>query len=175
MKLVERAIVLICQAVMWLATSVIFVILCVNTVLRYVTGSSLQWAAELPELLFPWLVMAGVVLGAAHGSHITTSFLVEALPAPLRRVIALVGWLLVAAMYAVLSRATWLMLEIVADEKSPILQVPGSVTYGCVMSGMTLLALLALLSAWQVWQGAMASPGVALPVADETAPEVRAA
>ncbi|MFM2342492.1 MAG: hypothetical protein RLZZ592_2145, partial [Pseudomonadota bacterium] len=98
MKLVERAIVLICQAVMWLATSVIFVILCANTVLRYVTGSSLQWGAELPELLFPWLVMAGVVLGAAHGSHITTSFLVETLPAPVRRVIALAGWLLVAAL-----------------------------------------------------------------------------
>ena len=33
------------------------------------------------------------------------------------------------------------MLEIVHDEKSPILQVPGSVTYGCVMGGMALLAL----------------------------------
>lgn len=176
MKLVERAIVLICQSVMWIATSVIFVILCTNTVLRYATGSSLQWAAELPELLFPWLVMAGVVLGAAHGSHITTSFLVETLPAPVRRVIALVGWLLVAALYAVLSRATWQMLEIVADEKSPILQVPGSVTYGCVMGGMTMLAMLALLSAWQVWQGGAApAPSAALPVADETAPEVRAA
>ena len=176
MKLVERAIVLICQAVMWLATSVIFVILCANTVLRYVTGSSLQWGAELPELLFPWLVMAGVVLGAAHGSHITTSFLVETLPAPVRRVIALAGWLLVAALYAVLSRATWQMLDIVADEKSPILQVPGSVTYGCVMGGMTMLSLLALVSAWQVWQGHDAKTAAALPSdTAETSPEVRVA
>ncbi len=176
MKLVERAIVLICQAVMWLATSVIFVILCANTVLRYVTGSSLQWGAELPELLFPWLVMAGVVLGAAHGSHITTSFLVETLPAPVRRVIALAGWLLVAALYAVLSRATWQMLDIVADEKSPILQVPGSVPYGCVMGGMTMLAMLALVSAWQVWQGG-ATRAAATPPSDarDTPPEVRVA
>ena len=34
------------------------------------------------------------------------------------------------------------------DEKSPILQVPGSVTYACVMGGMVMLALLALQSAW---------------------------
>ena len=44
------------------------------------------------------------------------------------------------------------MLEIVHDEKSPILQVPGSVTYGCVMGGMAMLAVLALLSAWRAWQ-----------------------
>jgi TRAP-type C4-dicarboxylate transport system permease small subunit len=37
----------------------------------------------------------------------------------------------------------------VHDEKSPILQLPGSLTYGCVMVGMLLLALLALQSAWQ--------------------------
>jgi hypothetical protein len=28
------------------------------------------------------------------------------------------------------------MLEIVHDEKSPILQLPGSITYACVMAGM---------------------------------------
>lgn len=173
MKLLERAIVLVCQTVMWLTTSVIFVILCLNTVLRYATGASVQWGSELPELLFPWLVMAGVVLGAAHGAHITTSFLVESLPAALRRVIALVGWLAVAGLYATLARATWQMLDIVADEKSPILQVPGSVTYGCVMGGMTMLALLALVAAWNVWRG---EPAPALHHdADTPVPEVRIA
>lgn len=153
MKFLERGISLVCQVVMWLTTSVIFVILAVNTVLRYSTGSSLQWGAELPELLFPWLVMAGVVLGATHGAHITTSFLIETLPAAIRRVVAVVVWLAVAGLYATLSRATWNMLDIVADEKSPILQVPGSVTYGCVMGGMAMLAVLALISAWNAWRG----------------------
>jgi TRAP-type C4-dicarboxylate transport system permease small subunit len=55
-------------------------------------------------------------------------------------------------MYGVLSVATFRMLEVVHDEKSPILQLPGSITYGCVMGGMALLALLAVFSAWRVWQ-----------------------
>ena len=38
MKL-ETAIGKICSAVLWLTTSVIFVILCLKTMLRYVTGS----------------------------------------------------------------------------------------------------------------------------------------
>lgn len=171
MKALQRGIVLICQSVMWIATTIIFVILCVNTVLRYSTGASLQWGAELPELLFPWLVMSGVVLGAAHGAHITTSFLIETLPLAVRRWVAVAVWLAVAGLYGTLSRATWQMLEIVADEKSPILGVPGSVTYGCVMVGMVMLALIALLSAWEAARGHLNRPALH----DEPAPDVRVA
>lgn len=152
MNMIERVIVTVCQVLLWLSTSVIFVILAANTMLRYATGASLQWANEVPELLFPWLVMSGVVLAAQHGAHITTSFLVEKLPPALRQQCAVLGWLLVAVLYGTLARATWLMLEIVHDEKSPILQIPGSVTYACVMAGMGMLAILALLSAWRAWR-----------------------
>lgn len=148
-SVVERGVVGLCRVVLWLSTSVIFVILVANTVLRYITGSSLQWANEVPELLFPWLVMSGIVLAAVHGAHITTTFLMEALPARARRIVTVSGWLLVAGLYATLSVATLRMLEVVHDEKSAILQLPGSITYACVMVGMSLLAVLALQSAWQ--------------------------
>lgn len=155
----EHAIVAVCSLVLWLTTGVIFLILTANTVLRYVSGSSLQWANELPELLFPWLVMAGVVLAAEKGAHIATVFLVEAVPPAVRRVIGVLGWLVVAGLYGTLAWATFSILEIVQDERSPILQVPGSVTYGCVMGGMVMLALLALQSAWRTFQSQGALPG----------------
>jgi TRAP-type transport system small permease protein len=53
------------------------------------------------------------------------------------------------------------MLDIVQDEKSPILHVPGSVTYACVLGGMVMLALLALQSAWQAWRVPMETPSYA--------------
>jgi TRAP-type C4-dicarboxylate transport system permease small subunit len=148
---VERSVAALCRLVLWLSTAAIFVILVVNTVLRYATGSSLQWANEVPELLFPWLVMSGVVLASLQGAHIATVFLMEALPGAVRRTVATVSWVVVAALYATLSVATYRMLDIVHDEKSPILQMPGSITYGCVMAGMALLALLAVQSAWRAW------------------------
>jgi TRAP-type C4-dicarboxylate transport system permease small subunit len=151
MNLIDRAVGGVCRAVLWVSTSVIFVILCGNTVLRYISGTSLQWGNEIPELLFPWLVMAGVVLGAQHGAHITTTFLMEKLPFGARRPITSLAWLGVAALYGILTVATFQMLDIVHDEKSPILHVPGSVTYGCVMGGMAMLAVLAVLSAWRAW------------------------
>jgi TRAP-type C4-dicarboxylate transport system permease small subunit len=152
MNLIEQSVVGLCRLLLWISTTVIFLILVVNTVLRYATGSSLQWANEVPELLFPWLVMSGVVLAAAHGAHITTSFLMDAVPASLRRWTAIGTWLVVAVLYGTLARATYQMLEIVHDEKSPILQVPGSFTYGCVMGGLLMLGLLALKSAWNAWR-----------------------
>lgn len=156
-SLVERGIARACHAVLWLSFVVIFLILVVNTVLRYATGTSLQWAGEVPELLFPWLVMAGVVLGAMHGSHIATTFLMEALPPRAQRVVTAGSWLVVGALYATLSVATWRMLDVVHDEKSPILQLPGSITYACVLSGMVLLGMLAFLCAWRVWRTAPAA------------------
>jgi TRAP-type C4-dicarboxylate transport system permease small subunit len=151
MNWVEHAVGGVCRVVLWISTVVIFVILCGNTVLRYATGSSLQWGNEVPELLFPWMVMAGVVLAAQRGAHITTTFLMEKLPFAARRPLATLAWLGVAVLYGVLAVATFRMLEIVHDEKSPILQLPGSITYGCVMGGLALLAVLALQSAWGAW------------------------
>jgi len=151
MNIFDRSVAVLCHVVLWISTSAIFAILVANTVLRYSTGASLQWANEVPELLFPWMVTAGVVLGAQHGSHITTSFLVEKLPLAWRRIVGVGAWLVVSGLYATLALATGRMLGIVHDEKSAILQVPGSVTYGCVMVGMALLALLALRDAWRIW------------------------
>ncbi|MBO9329618.1 TRAP transporter small permease [Achromobacter pulmonis] len=159
----------ICRVILWLSTTVIFVILVVNTALRYATGTSLEWANEVPELLFPWLVMSGVVLAALHNAHIATVFLMDALPAHVRRLVATVAWSVVAALYATLSWATLNMIDIVHDEKSPVLQMPGSLTYGCVMGGLVLLAVLAAQSAWQSWHSRDA---VAQPDGEQQAPAV---
>jgi len=156
---INRVVGVLCRVALWISTAVIFSILLVNTVLRYTTGSSLQWAKEVPELLFPWMVMAGVVLAAQQGAHIATTFLVEALPAAARRIVGALGWLVVAGLYTTLAVATYRMLEIVHDERTPILQVPGSVTYGCMLAGLVLLAALALQSAWQTWFAKPAGAG----------------
>jgi TRAP-type C4-dicarboxylate transport system permease small subunit len=143
MKL-ESLITKLCYVLLWATTVVIFFILCANTALRFAGERGMDWASEVPELLFPWLVMSGVVLAAIHGSHITTSFLRDRLRPAHQRYLAIFVWSIVAGLYATLCIATYKMLDIVKDEKSPVLGVPGSVTYGCVMLGMFLLFVLAI-------------------------------
>lgn len=140
----NRGIAFICEVILFVTFTAIFAILCTDVALRYFTGSSLRWAAEIPELLFPWLVMSGVVLAAQHGAHIATVFLAEILKGKARQRLATFGHVAVVVAYATLCVITARAIPIVADERSPLLQIPGSVTYFCLLTGFVLIALVHL-------------------------------
>jgi TRAP-type C4-dicarboxylate transport system permease small subunit len=85
-----------------------------------------------------------VVLAAQHGAHIATTFLADALHGRARRAVAAVGHVAIIAAYSLLAVVAAQAIPIVADERSPILQVPGSVTYSCLLVGFALIALVHL-------------------------------
>ena len=151
-KAVDSVIAWWCHAVLYVTLSVVFVILSVNVVLRYAAGSSLAWASELPELMFPWMIMSGVVIAAQHGSHIAVVILTQKLGAA-RRWVLTAASLVVAGLYLGLAYAAWPVFEIAGDERTPIMQVPGSVSVGCLLLGFVLLAIVTLLRLPQVWRG----------------------
>jgi TRAP-type C4-dicarboxylate transport system permease small subunit len=153
LRLIDQGIGAACRAVLYLTLLVVFCILSVNVALRYAAGTSIASASELPELLFPWMIMAGVVLAAQHGSHIAVVILTQKLHASRRWVLA-AGNVAVAVMYGGLAIAGLPVMEIAADERSPILQVPGSVSVGCVLLGFALLAVVSLCKLPEVLAGA---------------------
>jgi TRAP-type transport system small permease protein len=91
-----------------------------------------------------------VVLAAQHGSHIAIVIFTQRLGA-WRRWVLLVGSLVVTGLYASLAVVAWPLMEIAADERTPILQVPGSVSVSCLMLGFSLLAIVTLCRLPQVW------------------------
>lgn len=149
-RVVDHLIGMACRGVLYVTLTAMFLILSANVGLRYAVGSSLAWASELPELMFPWLIMAGVVLAAQHGSHIAIVILTNKLGAARRWVMA-GGSLVVAGLYGSLAVTAWPLMEIAADEKTPILNVPGSVSVGCLMLGFALLVIVTLCRLPQVW------------------------
>jgi TRAP-type transport system small permease protein len=155
--LLERTISWLCHGILYVTTGAIFVILSANVILRYTTGTSLQWASEVPELLFPWLVMAGIVLATQNGTHISVVILVQRLPLTARRWVLAIGGVVTVALYALLAAAAWTLMPIANDELSPMLQVPGSVTVGSLLLGFILIALLTLLEVQKVWSGTSAA------------------
>lgn len=152
LRAVDAVIAWWCHAVLYVTLSVVFLILSINVVLRYLAGTSLAWASELPELMFPWMIMAGVVLAAQHGSHIAVVLLTQRLGAVRRWVLA-AGALVVVALYLGLAWSAWPVFEIAADERSPIMQVPGSVSVGCLLQGFVMLAIVTLCRLPQIWRG----------------------
>ena len=151
LHLIDRAIGAACRSVLYITISVVFVILSINVGLRYAAGTSISWASELPELMFPWLIMAGVVIAAQHGSHIAVVILTQKLGAARRWVLA-AGSLIVAGLYAGMAWVAWPLMEIAADERTPILKVPGSVSVGCLMLGFILLSIVTLCRLPEVWR-----------------------
>ena len=158
LQLIDRAIGAACRAALYATLAVVFVILSANVALRYLAGTSLASASELPELLFPWMIMAGVVLAAQHGSHIAVVIVTQKLGASRRWVLA-AGALVVAVLYAALAVTAWPLMEIAADERSPVLQVPGSVSVGCLVVGFALLSIVTLCKLPEVWAGVEAPHG----------------
>ena len=137
----DRAMEVICKIVLCITCTAMFAILLANVVLRYIAGSSLAWAGEVPELLFPWFVMAGVVLATIHNAHIYIGFIVDRVRPGIALPLAVLRTVVVAGAYGVLVYVAYDLLEIVADERSPILNVPGSVTYSCLMLGLLLVVI----------------------------------
>ncbi len=150
-KAVDTVIAWWCHAVLYVTLSVVFVILSANVCLRYAAGTSLAWASELPELMFPWMIMSGVVIAAQHGSHIAVVILTQKLGAA-RRWVLTAASLVVAGLYLGLACTAWPVFEIAADERSPIMQVPGSVSVGSLLLGFVMLAIVTLCRLPQVWR-----------------------
>jgi TRAP-type C4-dicarboxylate transport system permease small subunit len=173
--LIDRAIGAACRGVLYVTLSVVFVILSANVALRYAAGTSIAWASELPELMFPWMIMAGVVIAAQHGSHIAVVLVTQKLAPAARRIVLTIGSLAVAALYGSLAWMALPLMEIAADEKTPILQVPGSVSIGCLMLGFTLLSLVTLCRLPEVWaQEAEAGAEAAEPETGLPSPKAEA-
>lgn len=168
LRAVDAAIGWGCRVVLYLTLAVVFAILSINVALRYLAGTSLAWASELPELLFPWMIMAGVVLAAQHGSHIAVVLVTQKLGDARRWVLAS-GSLVVAVLYGSLAWMAVPVAVIAHDEKTPILQMPGSLSVGCLVLGFALLTTVTLCRLPTLWRQSADAPAMTDDAAEAAA------
>ncbi len=127
---VDRVIAVVCQAIILVTTIVLLAVLGGNVVARYVLAQGgLHWVSEIPELLFPWLIAAGIVLAVQHGAHIAVDIILGALGRQGRRMLIVGVSVLVAAAYVVLLTVALQTAGIAAAERSPIFGLPRSLGY----------------------------------------------
>ncbi len=101
---------------------VIFLALLMEVVIRYFTSSGLGWPNEVPNLLFPWLVMGGIVVGAQRGSHIAAEALRSKLNDTQLRYLLVFINLLVAVSFAYLA---YLSLQVIAITRAQVFPMTG--------------------------------------------------
>lgn len=152
----------IASRVDWLVESVSIVLALVSlvtmllallseVVVRYVTNQGMGWPGELPSLLFPWLVMSGVVLAAQRGQHIAVTALLGVLRTGGRRWLLLALHVLVAATFLYLAWVGMEVIEITGEEIYPVTGVQAHWAYLALIVGFVGLGITALTTLVHLW------------------------
>src|SRR5512137_2990651 len=76
----DRHVTRLCRFIVLVTGIALTVILTGNVIARYVLASGgIDAAQELPELLFPWFIVAGIALAAQAGGHLGVDWLYDKL------------------------------------------------------------------------------------------------
>jgi TRAP-type C4-dicarboxylate transport system permease small subunit len=136
------------QAIVLVTMLTLFAALFGNAVLRYAFDSGISGAQELPQLAFPWLVLAGAVLAALRGQQIAVDVLLRALKGWWRVALALAVNAIVLALSIAVVDAAITMAESAHNQVSPILRIPRSYGYAGLVYGYGCIAVVALTNSY---------------------------
>jgi len=140
----DGAIAAVAAAVSILALVVLFLALGAEVVVRYLTTQGLGWPSELPNLLFPWLVMGGVVLAAQKGAHISVTLLLDLLPRGAARMLLLAMQVVVGATFFYLAYIGLAVIEITGSEIYPVTGISARWAYLSLIAGFLGVGLTAV-------------------------------
>lgn len=110
-------IVVICMTLM---TAMVFT----NTVLRYVSNTSIISSEELSRFLFVWMIFCGCILAVADDIHIKVDLLTKRLPAPLQRALNIVVGILLVIICVILAIGGYIQTAINFKNYAPTTNVP---------------------------------------------------
>lgn len=146
----DRIIVVASVVVVITALTAMFVSLMAEVVVRYLTNQGMGWPTEMPNILFPWLVMGGIVLAAQRGQHIAVTALQAVLGRTGNKLLLMLHSLLIAFTFFYLA---WIGLDVVEITGSEVYPVTGlsakwaylAMIVGFIGLGFTALTTLACL------------------------------
>lgn len=143
-KGVDQAIVA-CSIVLAIATlCTMFFSLLADVFVRYVTNQGMGWPSEMPSILFPWLVMSGVVLGAQRGQHIAVTAILSLLGRTGHRLLLLALQVLIAFTFFYLAWIGMDVIEITGSEIYPVTGIQAKWAYLALIAGFVGLGITAI-------------------------------
>lgn len=141
---IDKTITLAGTAIAITALVTMFLALTAEVIVRYVTKTSLGWPAELPNFMFPWLVMSGIVLAAQHGAHISVTLLLGKIGRGAQRFLLLAMQVVAALTFFYLAWIGLDVLEITGSEVYPVTGVSARWAYLALIAGFAGVGITAL-------------------------------
>lgn len=143
---VDRIVAFVAALIGVLSIVAIFLALMADVVVRYFSTRGLGWPAEMPNILFPWLIMGGVVLAAHRGSHIAVPILLQAMNRGVARITLVAMQLVIIATFAFLSWVAIDVIKITGNQLFPITRVPQLYAYSAMIFGFGGIAVTAAIT-----------------------------
>jgi TRAP-type C4-dicarboxylate transport system permease small subunit len=140
----DTAVTYAATAVSVAAIVALFLALGGDVIVRYLTTRSLGWPSEMPNLLFPWLVMGAIVLAAQRGQHVAVTALVTLMRRPLVRLLMLAMQALIAATFFYLAYIGLDVIAITASEVFPVTRLSARYAYLALIFGFIGIGITAL-------------------------------
>jgi TRAP-type C4-dicarboxylate transport system permease small subunit len=120
---------------------VMFLSLMAEVIVRYVTNQGMGWPTEIPSLLFPWLMMSGIVLAAQYGKHIAVETIRAFLGKNLNRVLLMSLQVVIICTFFYLAQVGLFVIEITGSEVYPVTKVSAKWAYLSIIVGFVALGL----------------------------------
>lgn len=139
---VFRTIVNIVIVVMFL---MMFGIVLLNVIMRWVFNNPIAWAGELSRYSFISIIFLGAILAMKEGAHIGMDFIIEKLPEKLHRVVVQVNRVIVLFFLIVFIYASYKVMLNNTNVYSSAMRVPMSIPYLALPLGGFGMALEMLL------------------------------
>jgi len=141
----------VCRAAVIVTGVALTVVMTANVLARHLLAQGgFAFAQELPTLLFPWMIVAGVVLAALGGAHMAVDWIYGKVPERLRVPVYLLVQAIVGLSFAWMAWQAVIIAQIAGIQRSPVLHVPGSVGFYSIALGSALIFLVSITASIRV-------------------------
>jgi TRAP-type C4-dicarboxylate transport system permease small subunit len=123
----------------------IFVVVFLQVLFRYLLRQPLFWSEELPRYLLIWMTFLAAALAQKHDAHINITLCLAPLSTRARQALKILTDAVILAFFWVLIYSGSLVTSITAHHRSTALQLPMGLVYAALPVGAILMSLYLLL------------------------------
>jgi TRAP-type C4-dicarboxylate transport system permease small subunit len=136
------------QLVEWMLTVLsilIFVVVFLQVLFRYLLRQPLFWSEELPRYLLIWMCFLAAAVAQKHDAHINITLCLASLSTRARQVLKILTDAIILAFLWILIYSGGLVTSITAHHRSTALQLPMGLVYAALPVGAILMSLYLVL------------------------------
>ena len=111
------------EAIMVICISIMFLLVLINVLMRFIFNSGIDIAEELPRFLFVWMMFIGAVVAIKDQSHIRVDLFIKKMPVLGQQMCQLASQVLMLICSITLIYGTWIESDILSTTYSPVLDV----------------------------------------------------